>query len=104
MPRNFPPRNRHTALEEARRRFDRVLDKNFMTSEPVFILHKDSTDLVPGAVTTAVLPLSGFIELFGDLIEAQHYNMASYITRNNDEQFHIPDREFIRWKEAGCLE
>ena len=103
MPRNFPPRNKQVALQQALSRFGRVMDKKFLAYEPVFIL-KEDTESVPGAVITAVLPLSGFLELFGDLLEIENFNFGSYMSRNKEEEFFIPDSVFEHWKRNGCLE
>lgn len=89
--------------EKARNHFHPVLREDF-GEEPAFLLAEDDPNLVPGAFTTAVLPLTGFIKLFGDLVETGDFRIESYKQRNKERNLCIPEAVFDKWKDVGCLQ
>jgi hypothetical protein len=95
------PRNRKATLKRAKGHFAPVLE--MFAGELSFVLKRDALDLIPGARVTSTLPLSGFIELFGDLVEAENFRLESYRQRNQEMGFGIDDTLFESWQEAGCL-
>ncbi len=98
-----PLRNRNSALKKAKTHFAPVLREDF-GEEPVFLLAENDPNIVPGACTTTVLPLTGFTELFGDLVEAGDFCIKSYKQRSKERELYIPEAVFDKWKEAGCLQ
>lgn len=88
-------------LKKARRHFQRVLDQVF--GQPAFILSKDDAGLVPGALVTDILFLSRFVEMFGDLVENENYEIETYKARNEEGDFKIGEHVLERWRTEGCL-
>ena len=95
------PFYREVALGVAEKHFHSVLVK--IAGELSFVFKKDDPDLIPGARVTATLPLSGFIELFGDLVEARNFRLKTYWQRNLDEEFGIPASFFRYWERQEDL-
>ena len=93
-------------IEKAKEHFRPVLQKGWLQNneEFAFVLRENEPNIVQGALVTAILPLTRFIVLFGDLIEADDFSIESYRQRNKEKDFHIPDAAFETWKEAGCLQ
>lgn len=96
-----PLRNRKSALKKAEKHFQPVLKEYF--DEPAFTLAKEiSLDSSKGALT-AILFLSRFIDMFGDLVEREDYSIESFKRRNREDGFGIAESVFEDWKRADCL-
>ena len=96
-----PLRNRKSALKKAEEYFRPVLKEYF--DEPAFVLGKEIPFRQPEGVLTAVLFLSRFIDMFGDLVEREDYSIESFKRRNREEDFGIAESVFETWRKAGCL-
>jgi hypothetical protein len=90
-------------IKKAKKHFSPVLRGDF-GEEPVFLLAENDPNLVSGACTTTILPLTGFTKLFGDLVEVGDFHIESYKRRNKERELCIPEAVFDKWKEAGCLQ
>ena len=93
--------DKESAIKRAQERFTRVLTVEF--GEPAFVLMYEYRGYIEGASITAVLYLSRFIEMFGDLVEREDYRIESYLQRNKERDFGIDESVFESWKNAGCL-
>lgn len=86
-------KQKEALLEIARQKFEPSLQT--VLGQPAFILREGADDLVPGARVTAVLFLSRFVDMFGDLIAKGNYDAQQYIERNKERNFQI-DEQFFR--------
>ena len=93
-------------IEKARKHFRPVLQKGWLRNneELAFVLRENDPNIVSGGLTTAILPLTRFILMFGDFIEADDFSIESYRQRNKEKDFHIPDAVFETWKKMDCLQ
>ena len=94
-------RDRESALKKAGEHFQPVLKEYF--GEPAFVLTQENPTIVSGARVTAILLLSRFVDMFGDLVNKEDYNIESFKKRNKEGDFGIEESVFDEWKKAGCL-
>ena len=102
MPVSINIQNRDRTIRMAQEKFNRVLRTVF--NELAFMLMEDEPDILQGARVTAVLFLSRFVDMFGDLVEKEDYNIESFKRRNREAGFGIDESVFEEWKNAGCFE
>ena len=93
--------NRDLAVRKAQERFSAVLSIVF--NEPAFVLRNEFRGEIQGVSLTAVLFLSRFIDMFGDLVEREDYGIESFLRRNREGGFGIDKAVFESWKSADCL-
>ena len=88
-------------LAKAQRRFEPVLQT--IVGEVVFMVSENDPNLVQNAVTTATLPLDGFVELFWDLLAKDDYCVENFKQMNLQNEYGISEQFFEQLKAVGCL-
>jgi len=94
-------KQKEALLERAEEQFKPVLQT--VLGQPAFILTEKSENLVRGARVTAVLFLSRFVDMFGDLIAKKDYDVEHYKHLNKEKNYRIREDIFDDWRTRGCL-